>query len=280
MDTMISMNIIRRAGVLIAGLPAAALILAACSSGGGGPAGGGSARAPLPPRQALLTAATQAQRMTSATELVIIQASGIQSETITGTIRARLKPSLRLAASLILAEPGRSAQVTEILTGRALYASGSLVNSPAGKPWVKIDLSALKGTAAASVTPLIHSLQSSNLRDQTELLTVATNTRAAGTQTIDGVPTTEYAGSLNAAEAQQALPAGLRTALAPQLQPLGNNTISFHIWIDGQNDVRKFTDVVTVNGETVHATATITALNQPVHVTLPPASQTATLPGL
>jgi len=41
MDAMISMNIIRRAGVFIAGLSAAALILAACSSGGGGSTGGG-----------------------------------------------------------------------------------------------------------------------------------------------------------------------------------------------------------------------------------------------
>jgi hypothetical protein len=121
---------------------------------------------------------------------------------------------------------------------------------------------------------------SSNLRDQTELLTVAANTRVAGRQTIGGVSTTEYACSINAAEAQKTLPAGLRKALAPQLQPLGNNTISFHIWIDGQNDVRKYTDVVTANGETVRATATITALNQPVHITPPPASQTATLPGL
>jgi hypothetical protein len=276
---MISMNIIRRAGVLIAGL-SAALILAACSSGGGSVGGGGAARAPLPPRQALLTAATQAQRMTSFTELVTTQATGIQKETSTGTIRAQLKPTLRFAANLTLAEPGGSAQVHVILAGAALYTSGSLVHSPAGKPWGKIDLSALKGPAAARITPLVHSLQSSNLRDQTELLTVATNTRVAGRQTIAGVSTTEYACSINAAEAQKTLPAGVRKALAPQLQALGNNTISFHIWIDGQNDVRKYTDVVTANGETVRATATITALNQPVHITPPPASQTASLPGL
>lgn len=280
MSTMIPVNIIRRAGVFIACLSAAALLLVACSSGGGSAGGGGAASAPLPPRQALLTAAAQAQRMTSFTELVTTQATGIQRETSTGTIRAQLKPTLRLAANLTLAEPGGSAQVRVILIGTALYTSGSVVHSPAGKPWDKIDLSALKGPAAARITPLVHSLQSSNLRDQTEMLTAATNTRVAGRQTIGGVPTTEYACSINAAEAQKALPAGLRKALAPQLQSLGNNTISFHVWIDGQNDVRKFSDVVTVNGETVRFAATITTLNQPVHITPPPASQTATLPGL
>jgi hypothetical protein len=193
--------------------------------------------------------------MTSFTALVTIQASGVQSETITETIRAKLKPSLRVAASLT--EPGTSSQVKEILTGTALYASGTdasgtPLNSRAGRPWVKIDLSAPKGPAAARVAALVHSLQSIDPRDQTELLTLATNTRAVG------VP----------------------KALAPQLQALGNTIISFRVWIDGRNDVRKFADVVTVNGETVRTTVTITSLNQPVHITLPPASQTVTRPSL
>src|SRR5712691_2676560 len=134
-DTMISMNIIRRAGVLIAGL-SAALILAACSSGSGGPAGsGGSAGTPLSPRQAVLAAATQTRQVTSATELVTIQATGIVSETITGTIRVQLKPTRRLAMSFHVTEPGKHAQVKEILTGTAFYLSGTALNRQVGKPW-------------------------------------------------------------------------------------------------------------------------------------------------
>ncbi len=275
MDTMISMNIIRRAGVFIAGLSAAPLILAACSSGGG------SARTPLTPRQALLTAATQTRQVTSATELLTSQVTqGIQSETTTGIIRVQLKPALQLAANLHLAAAGKSAQVKEILTSTAVYFSAPSLTSQLGKPWVKIDLSALKGTAAASFAQELLSLQNSNFSYQAEMLTLAKNARVAGTQTVDGVSTTEYAGSIKAAEGLKAVPAGIRKALAPELQALGNNAISFRVWIDGQNHLRKFTEVLTVHGETVHTTVNITALNQPVHITLPPASQTATLPGL
>src|SRR5260370_34618903 len=64
MDTMISINIIRRAGVFIAALSAALLILAACSSGGG------SAPTPLTPRHALLPAATPTPQRTPAHELL------------------------------------------------------------------------------------------------------------------------------------------------------------------------------------------------------------------
>jgi hypothetical protein len=279
MDTMISMNIIRRAGVLIAGL-SAALILAACSSGSGGPTGsGGSARTPLPPRQAVLAAATQTRQVTSATELVTIQGRGIVSETITGTMRVQLKPTRRLAANFNIAEPGRSAQVKEILTGTAFYISGTPLNRKIGKPWVKVDLSALKGTAAVSVDHLVHSLQSSSFDNQVAILTLAKNVRVVGTQTIGGVSTTEYACSLNAIEALKAMAPGYLKTSAPELRALGNSTISYRVWIDGQNDMRKVTDVVTVNGETTYSTATITALNQPVHITPPPASQTATMPG-
>jgi len=38
--------------------------------------------------------------------------------------------------------------------------------------------------------------------------------------------------------------------------------------------VRKVTDIETLNGDTVNSTINITGINQPVSITLPPASQT------
>ena len=70
------------------GLSAAVLILvAACSAGGKPAGGGGSASTPLTPRQALLAAATQAQRITSATETLNVKGTGASSSTMTGIIR-------------------------------------------------------------------------------------------------------------------------------------------------------------------------------------------------
>jgi len=286
MDNTISNNIIRRNRVLIAGLSAAALILVgACSSGGGSAGGGsagggGSAATPPTPRQALLAAATQAQQMTSATEMLTIQTSGIQSATITGIIVVQLKPTLKLGAKLNLAAAGKSTQIKEILTGTALYLNTAALTSQLGKPWVKIDLSALKGTSGASFAQLVHSLQSSNFSYQAEMLTLAKNARVVRTQTVGGVSATEYACSINAAEGLKALPASFRKFMTPELRALGNRTISFHVWIDGQNHIRKVTEIVTVRGETVRNTVNIKAFNQPVHIMLPPASQTATRPGL
>jgi hypothetical protein len=101
-----------------------------------------------------------------------------------------------------------------------------------------------------------------------------------GKQTVDGVPTTEYAGSFHAAAALKALSPTYRKALAPALKLLGNTPISFHIWIDGQHYTRKATEVETVNGETIITTVVVKAINQPVHITIPPDSQTVTPPGM
>jgi hypothetical protein len=258
-----------------AGLSATALILvAACSSGGGST---GSASRPLTPRQALLAAATQAQQITSGTETLSVKDTGASSSTMTGIIQFRLKPALLIGGNLDATASGTSDRIKMIITSTAIYLGEASLNSQFGKQWVKIDLSALDGTSGAGLTQLIRSLQSNTFTSQAQLFTIAKDTRVVGTQTVDGVSTTEYAGSIKAAAALKVLPASLRQALAPALQALGNNTIYFHEWIDGQHHLRKMTEVETLNGDTVNTTINVTAINQPVSITLPPASQTFTL---
>jgi hypothetical protein len=262
-----------------AGLSAAALVLiAACGNGSAG--GPGTSNPKLSPRDALLSAAVHTRQVTSAVETLTVKASGVQSTNTTGTILIQLKPTLQLAATLNIGAAGKNTQIKEVLTGQAIYFNAAALASQLGKPWVKISLSALKGTAGASFAQLFHSLQSNNFTNQTELLTVAKDAHVVGTGTVGGVATTEYAGSLKASQALKALPAGFRKALGSMLSALGNTTISFHVWIDGQSHVRKITEAETAQGETINTTVNITAINQPVHITVPPASQIASMPGL
>ena len=263
------------------GLSAMALILVAACSSGGKSAGGGTASTPLPPRQALLAAAAQTQRITSATERLTVQTSGTSDSTVTGTIQARLKPTLVVSGNLNAAAAGVSTQIKMIITGTTMYFSEAALTSQVGKPWVKIELStldALAGTTGSGLTQLFHSLESNNFTSQAQLSAVAKNARAAGRQTVDGVSTTEYTGSFTAAEGLKALPASLRKVLAPELQAMGNGTIHFREWVDSRHHMRKLAEVETVNGNTVNTSINVTAINQPVSITLPPASQTFTLP--
>jgi hypothetical protein len=263
------------------GLSAAVLIAAAaCSTSAGshGSTGGGKA---LTPRRALLAAALKTRQVTSATETLVATASGPQGQSTTkGTVLIRRKPTLEESGNLKVDLSGRTVGIKEVFVGQTFYFSSPLLTKSIKKPWVKVPLSGLKGTAGASLAQLFHSLQSDDFTNQAELLTVAKNAKAVGKQTVDGVSTTEYAGSLKAGAVIKALPVGARKALAPFLRTLGNSTIAYHAWIDGQHYLRKFAEVVHLNGETVHTTFNITGINQPVNITVPPASQTAQIPGL
>jgi hypothetical protein len=251
-------------------LSAAALVLAAaCASCG--------TSAPLTPRQLLLAAATQAQQVTSATETLTIKDSGASRSTITGTIQLRLKPTLLVSENLDTTVAGVRTPFQVIFTTTHVYIHEASLTSQVGEPWVEMDLSALSalaGMSGAGLTELLHRMQSNNFTDQALLLTVAKDVRIIGTQTIDGVATTEYAGSFTAAAVRKAEPASIQQALAPELNAMGNGTVYFRGWIDGQHHLRKITEVETVHGVTANTTINITAIDQAVHITPPPAGQT------
>jgi hypothetical protein len=211
---------------------------------------------------------------------LLVQVSGAKSDTTTGTILFQFKPTVQISENINVAAGGANTEVKAIVTSGALYLSEPALSQQFGKPWLKIDLKALTGTAGASLGALVQSIQGNNFANQAELLTIAKNTHVVGTQMINGVSTTESAGSFPAAEALKVLPAAFRKILGPALQTLGNSIVSFHVWVDSQHHIRKMIELETANGETINTSLTISAINQPVHIQIPPASQTAVPPGL
>lgn len=253
-------------------------LLAACSSGSSnsahGPATGTGTAATA--QNALLTAATQAQHINSAVTTLHVKVAGSQASSQTGSIQYQLRPSQLMSEDVTIAADGGNTEIKLILTGSDVYFSEPGLS--AGQTWTKLSRSAMKGTATASFGKLIQSMQSNNFTNTAQLLTVAKNAHEVGTATIDGVPTTEYAGSFRASDAVNALSPSVRQVLGPQLTTLGDSVISFREWIDGQHHVRQVIENETVKGNTVTTTMNITGINQPVQITLPPASQ-VTAPG-
>jgi hypothetical protein len=289
----------------IAGLSVALVLVAACSSanggssGGGGPSGGGgssgggglsgggvsqggtaSAGAPLTASKALMATASNSQKVNSAVETLIVRETGVQSGSTAGVIQFQRRPTTLIGESLKLTSNGKSSYIKAILSETTFYLSEPALTKQLGKPWIKLDLSAMKKTPLGSISQLVHSLQSNNFLNLTQLFAVTKNVRVVGKQTVDGVATTEYAGSFRTADALKALSPAYRKVLAPEFQALGNTPVSFRVWIDGHHYTRKVTDVETINGETISTTVFVKAINQPVHITIPPSSQTVTPPGM
>jgi hypothetical protein len=257
---------------------AAVLCAATCAliAGCGASTGGAGSAKPLPPRQAVALASDNTSRAGSLTGDYTVHIGSAGSEITTGTVSAQLKPSLLISENLTVSAAGQKLSVSEVMSARAIYLKEAALSEQTGKPWVKISLSSLPGGSA--LTQIFQSAQNGNPLEQTQILAGGKNVRDDGTQVVYGVRTTHYSGSLTAREAAKTLSPSLRKSVAPMLNLLSGD-ITFNVWIDGQHQVRKVIEDETVSGQPVAVTMHITSINQPVHISLPPASQVHSVPG-
>jgi hypothetical protein len=169
--------------------------------------------------------------------------------------------------------------MSEIITDKSVYLKmAALTQELGGKQWVELPYSELQQSTGINVGELLNQVQGNNPLVQTQMLAAAKDVRDAGTQTVDGVVTTHYTGTYPVAAGLAKLPASLRSMAQQQIQKLGLRSAQFNVWIDGQHQTRRLIMVEHGTGETVTVTLNVTGINQPVNVSLPPASQVATIP--
>jgi hypothetical protein len=236
----------------------------------------GSAK-PLNARQAIVVASDDTQRANSMSGTFSMRLGRDTAETTTGTIQMQRVPSLLFGENLSISADGQMLPVTEIVSANAIYLKEATLSRETGKPWLEVPFSDLKGNLGSTLARLFQSAQNSNPLEQTQMLAASKNVRAVGTQVIDGVRTTHYTGSFTPSSAVSALSPSLRSAVRPMLSVLTGD-IRFNAWIDAQHQVRRVAEAETVDGQPVTVTMNVTAINQPVHIAVPTASQVATLP--
>jgi hypothetical protein len=110
---------------------------------------------------------------------------------------------------------------------------------PEGKTWMKLDLS-----KAASQAGLGSLLSSPEEADPTQFLQYLRGSSGGvvsmGTETVDGVSTTHYHGTLQLSHVLEQLPAGDQAAAKSALEKLGSGgSIPVDVWIDAQGRVRR-----------------------------------------
>ncbi len=280
---------------VVAVCAATALTAAACGSSGHGGNGGNSssgqatstshatpASHAMPASQALSLAASQAQKVTSFSATMDISSTGAYSSHLHGSVVEQVKPTVLAQEKLNISAKGQHIPggMEAVLTSNAMYLKLSRLTRAFGRSWVKISFAKLRGSTGISLAPLIHQLQGNNPLAEAQMLPAATQVHQVGTATINGVPTTAYAGTLNLAAAMSRLDPSLRKLFSPALSAAGITTAHFTAWIDGRHLIRKL--VEDESGASTHVTTVmvINSINQPVHISVPPASQVASLPGL
>jgi hypothetical protein len=265
--------------IMVTGAAGAAGVLLAAGCGGSPATHSGASS--LSPVQAITLAAHQAKAVNSAAFTLNVQTTGTTSENMAGSMKVRIHPSLLADADFsTLTVNGRSVPggIHEILNSQTIYMKMAILQQQLGKPWVRLPFSELRQATGVNFGQLIQQAENNNPMVQTQMLAGAKNVKKVGTQTIDGVMTTEYTGSYTMQAALAKLPPSFRSLVQKQDQSMGLGTVQFKVWIDAQHQARKLITVQHGSSGQITVTMQITGINQPVSVTYPPASEVATIP--
>jgi hypothetical protein len=264
----------RRTSALVA---ASGLLLVAGLAGCGSSDGGTvatrstSPSAPAstgPTGQAVFASMTTA--MAEARTATVAFSSSVAGRRIEGSGGFRFATT-DVAAAMTVTVPGLG-KVQVILLPQAFYlrlpASTGL---PTGKPWMKISTDATgNDRGSAAFGPLMDQLrQSFDPQSNLGILQATTGLKAAGTERVDGVPTTKYTATVDLAKAGDQY-----RALVGQ----GVTTLDYSIWVDRDDLPRKFSTVVPTPQGDVTASGTYRDWGRPVHIAAPPAGQVASGP--
>ena len=202
---------------------------------------------------------------------------------MTASMAEQLRPSLLAEVQIgTLSAAGQSLPggLSEIITPSNLYMKWSVLTQElhTGKPWLVIPVSALSKSSGVDLSQLFSQATSTSPLNESQLLTGATGVRKVGTGTIDGVPVTEYTGTVSLDKGMQYLSGSAKAAMQKQITAAGLTTATFTVWVDGQRVMRKA--VITEHGTAVTevVTVAISTINQPVNIQVPAAGQTTPLP--
>ncbi|MEU6576024.1 LppX_LprAFG lipoprotein [Streptomyces sp. NPDC046805] len=257
-----------------------AVIVAGAAVGCGPNKGSAEGSPALTPAAAVAKAAKNADEITSLHYRMTGKVPG-QGQ-VKGDARLSLKP---LAMSMKMTAPGKGAagQVELRMVDKVMYIGGSpqMAAQMHGKKWLKFDMSALgKGTDANQFGA---GQANDNPAAQATFLSGAKDVKKVGTETVEGVKTTHYQGTVTLDQLRSSLKGGdkavreQREKSIAQFEKLGVNKMNMDMWIDGGDHAKQFRMQGAADKGPLDMTITFLDVNKPVTVTAPPAKETTDL---
>ncbi|WP_214109586.1 hypothetical protein [Acrocarpospora catenulata] len=216
-----------------------------------------------------------------------------------GRYSAQSKPSVKMDARISDLNVNGEAKPNKphlILDNNVIYANtDGLVKTDPKTPWFKIGVDQLPGPNGRMIASLVHG----KINDPATIKGVVDayqDVKKVGEESVNGIKTTHYTGTYDAAKARAALggTTGGMTSPSPMTSPHhrspGGETTSpgagrtpsnllFDIWVDNKDSlVRKSQYRSEPDAKTkLDITSTVTNYNQPVTVSAPPPNQTKQL---
>ncbi|MCW2941587.1 MAG: hypothetical protein JWN00_4572 [Actinomycetia bacterium] len=273
------MTIRRYAAGAAAGTTLVLSLTACLGTTGTGASGGGS--------NASLTAAEviqNASQKTSSFNTFKAEITTTGLAEMHGLVQFQLKPTV--AMSMNIDKMGAAGQsmpggMQAVLLGDVMYVKMPQLSSLAGgKPWIKISLQQVGSKSGLNIDALLKQAQQNSPADQTKFLTASKDVHKVGTEDINGVSTTHYAGTVSAADAMAKLDTVTQGKFKDLYTKAGISKIAFDVWVDGNSLPQKMESKVNTAQGAVDTTLVYSDYGKPVNIAAPPASEVGTFSGL
>lgn len=262
------------------GASAAALLLAAGAVG----CSGGADDSP-----AMTPAAAVAKAAKNTEEIDTIRYRMTGRTPAEGRVKAeaqmQIEPELAMSMKMTALDQGGGQSAEIRLVDKAMYIGGGAeaAKEMDGKSWMKFDLAAL-GADGEELDQLGSASQADkNPATESTFLTGAKDVEKVGTETVDGVETTHYKGTITLADLEKTLAdedkatREKREKSLEQYEKMGLDRLTMDTWIDGDDRTKQFRMRGDAAKGPLDMTITFLGFNEPVKVSAPPAKDTMDL---
>lgn len=278
---------------LVAGTAVSAglvLSLTGCLGSGGdkSAAGGGG-------KSMVLAAADMVRKSSEKTSQVKTVKGDIRTEVtvpgMSGTVNMHMRMESKLrpepAFRMTIDQAGKGGQsmpgtMELVMVGRTIYMKSPIFAQLShGKPWMKMSADELGAASGQNFDQLLQQQKQADPTEQVKQLTASKDVREVGKETVNGVQTTHYQGTVSVQEMVAKLPEAQRQSRQQSFEKLGVKSLSFDLWVDGKQLPAKVV-VKTPEGAStkMNTTVTYSDWNAPVTVAAPPASEVGKMPKL
>ncbi|MFE2459678.1 DUF1396 domain-containing protein [Streptomyces sp. NPDC059402] len=196
----------------------------------------------------------------------------------------QIKPTLAMSMKMTALDQGAEGTAEIRLVDKAMYIGGSpeAAKEMDGKRWIKFDLS---GTGVDEQMNQMGSASQADKNPATEstFLTGAKDVEKVGTETVEGVKTTHYKGTVTLADLEKTIgdegeaTREKRQKSLDQYEKMGVDKLTMDMWVDGDDRTKQFRMRADADKGPLDMTFTFLGVNEPVKVTAPPAAEVADL---
>lgn len=196
--------------------------------------------------------------------------------------KMRLKPDVAMSMKITALDKGADGTAEIRLVDKALFIGGGAAAAKEmdGKSWIKFDMSAM-GAAGGSLGAAGQA--DKNPAQESTFLTGSKDVKEVGEETVDGVKTTHYRGTVTLDQFRASLKSQtkatreLREKSLEQYEKLGIDKFTMDMWI-GEGDVTKqFRMRGAADKGPLDMTITFDDFNKPVSIAAPAAKDVADL---